>query len=103
MPMFDAWLRPLKDFGATTVSVRESEGSDHEAFDRIGIPAFQFIQDPLNYDTRTHHSTMDVLDYVPLNDLKQSAAILAALAYEAANDPSMVPRKNSGQPPAGNH
>ncbi len=93
VPMFEAWLNPFKDFGAATVSIRDSEGSDHEVFDLAGIPAFAFIQDPLNYMTRTNHSTMDFLDYVPPNDLKLSALVLASLLYEAANDPAMVPRK----------
>ena len=92
-PMFEAWLNPLKEIGASTVSPRDSEGSDHEVFDRAGIPAFAVIQDPLNYVTRTHHSTMDFLDYVPPDDLKSSSLVLAALLYEAANDPKMVPRK----------
>jgi hypothetical protein len=93
VPMFEGWLQPLKEFGATTVSIRDSEGSDHEVFDRAGIPAFEVIQDPLNYMTRTHHSTMDFVDYVPPDDLKTSALVLAALIYEAANNPAMVPRK----------
>ena len=62
-------------------------------FDLAGVPAFEVIQDPLNYYTRTHHSTMDLLDYVSIDDLKQSAAVLAALLYEAANEPAMVPRR----------
>jgi hypothetical protein len=93
VPMFEGWLKPLIEFGATTVSIRDSEGSDHEVFDRAGIPAFAVIQDPLNYMTRTHHSTMDTMDYVPADDLKTSGLVLAALIYEAANDPAMVPRK----------
>jgi hypothetical protein len=93
IPIFETWLRPLKELSATTVSIRDSGGSDHEVLDQAGIPAFGFIQDPLNYYSRTHHSTMDMLDYVPADDLKQSAAVLAALVYEAANNPVMVPRK----------
>ena len=92
-PMFEDWLKPLKEFGASTVSIRDSEGSDHETFDRAGLPGFEVIQDPLNYMTRTHHSTMDSMDYVPADDLKTSALVLAAIIYEAANDPAMVPRK----------
>ena len=90
---FDAWMRPLGALGATTVSVRDSYGSDHMAFDGAGIPAFAVIQDPLNYESRTHHSTMDAADYVPAEDLKASAAALAALAYQASVAPEMVPRK----------
>ena len=92
-PMFDAWMRPLGALGATTVSVRDSYGSDHMTFDSAGIPGFAMIQDPLNYESRTHHSTMDVADYVPADDLKASAAVLAALVYQASIAPEMVPRK----------
>jgi len=92
-PMFESWIRPLKDLGATTVSVRDSYGSDHIAFDGAGIPAFAVIQDPLNYYSRTHHSNMDSYDYVSSEDLKLSAAIMAALIYQAAVHPEMVPRK----------
>jgi carboxypeptidase Q len=102
VPVFAGWLNPFSEFGAATVSIRDSEGSDHETFDRAGIPAFAVIQDPLNYMTRTHHSTMDYLDSIPADDLKTSALVLAALIYEAANDPAMVPRKPaSPQPPGG--
>jgi len=93
VPVFESWLSPLKELGATTVSIRDSEGSDHQAFDHAGIPAFEVIQDPLNYYSRTHHSTMDLVDYVPPNDLKQGAAVLAAIVYQAANSPELVPRK----------
>jgi len=92
-PMFDSWMRPLGALGATTVSVRDSYGSDHIAFDNAGIPGFAVIQDPLNYDSRTHHSTMDASDYVPADDLKASTAVLAALGYQASVAPEMVPRK----------
>jgi len=94
IPTFEAWLRPLKDLGASTVSIRDSEGSDHLMLDRAGIPAFAFIQDPLNY-SRTHHSTLDLLDYVPPGDLMQAATVIAALVFEAANNPYLVPRKPS--------
>ena len=71
VPMFEGRLKPpLKEFGATTVSIRDSEGSDHETFDRASLPGFEVIQDPLNYMTRTQHSTMDYMDYVPTDDLK---------------------------------
>ena len=93
--MFDSWMRPLGALGATTVSVRDSYGSDHMAFDNAGIPGFAVIQDPLNYDSRTHHSTMDAADYVPADDLKASAAVLAALVYQASVAPEMVPRKTA--------
>ncbi|MCX6624206.1 MAG: M20/M25/M40 family metallo-hydrolase, partial [Acidobacteria bacterium] len=82
---FAAWLAPFGDLGAATVSPRAVHGSDHDAFDSVGVPGFQFIQDPLDYFTRTHHSNMDLYDRAPAGDLMQTAAILASLAYHAAN------------------
>ncbi|MCX6622663.1 MAG: M20/M25/M40 family metallo-hydrolase [Acidobacteria bacterium] len=92
-PVFEAWLRPLGDLGASTVTIRNSGGTDHLAFDAVGIPAFQFIQDPLEYGWRTHHSSMDTYERVPATDAMQSAAVLASLVYQAANAPGLVPRK----------
>ncbi len=62
-PIFEAWLAPFKDVGATTVSIRNTGGTDHLSFDAVGLPGFQFIQDPLDYGTRTHHSSLDVYDH----------------------------------------
>jgi hypothetical protein len=92
-PIFEAWLAPLKDLGATTVTIRNTGGTDHLSFDEVGLPGFQFIQDPLAYDTRTHHSNMDVYDAIPPGDLMQSAAVMAVFAYHAANRDEMIPRK----------
>lgn len=93
-PIFESWLTPFKDLGASTVSIRgEPYGSDHGAFDHVGLPAFQFIQDPLDYDTRTHHSNMDLFDRLQPEDLKQAAAIMASFVYHAAMREEMLPRK----------
>jgi hypothetical protein len=92
-PIFEAWLAPLKDIGASTVTIRNTSGTDHLAFDEVGLPGFQFIQDPLAYDTRTHHSNMDLYDAIPPGDLMQSAAVMAVFAYHAANRDQPIPRK----------
>lgn len=91
--VFAKWLEPFADLGATTVTNRNTGGTDHQAFDAVGVPGFQFIQDPLDYMARTHHSNMDTMDRVPKGDLMQMAAILASFAYHAANRPELLPRK----------
>ena len=100
-PIFRAWLRPFTDLGATTITSLNTGGTDHQAFDMVRLPGFQFIQDGLDYFTRTHHSTMDVYDRVPPDDLKQAATIMAAFAYNAAMRDAMIPRKPAPAPPAG--
>ncbi len=92
-PIFEEWLKPFHDLGATTVTIRNTGGTDHQSFDGVGLPGFQFIQDPLDYMTRTHHSNMDVVDNTRTADLMQSAAIMAAFVYQAANREEMLPRK----------
>jgi carboxypeptidase Q len=92
-PIFAAWLEPFKDLGATSLSIRNTGGTDHLSFDAIGLPGFQFIQDPMDYDTRTHHSNMDVYDRIQAGDLMQASAIIASFVYNAANRPEMLPRK----------
>jgi hypothetical protein len=92
-PIFRKWLEPLRDLGATTLTSRPTGGTDHQAFDAIGLPGFQFIQDPIEYSTRTHHSTQDVYERLQADDLKQSATVMAALIYQAANADERFPRK----------
>ena len=92
-PIFQDWLRPLNDLGADTVTLRTTGSTDHVVFDRIGLPAFQFIQDPLEYSTLTHHSNLDVLDEVPAEDLKQAAVVVATMLYHAAMRDQPLPRK----------
>src|SRR5581483_8599775 len=77
-PLFRKWLAPFRDDGAETLSVSNTFSTDHIPFNDIGLPAFQFIQDPIEYDTRTHHTNMDVLDHVQEDDLKQASIIMAA-------------------------
>jgi carboxypeptidase Q len=92
-PIFEAWMRPFKDLGMTTITSRNTGGTDHLSFDAVGIPGFQFIQDPLEYETRTHHSNMDVYDRLQPDDLKQISVIVASFVYDAAMRDQMLPRK----------
>jgi hypothetical protein len=91
--IFTQWLAPFADLGATTVTISNTGGTDHQSFDAVGLPGFQFIQDPIEYDTRTHHSNMDVYDHLLADDLKQIATIVAAFAYQAAQRDEKLPRK----------
>jgi carboxypeptidase Q len=92
-PIFEAWMQPFKDLGMTTLTMRNTGGTDHLSFDAVGIPGFQFIQDPLDYDTRTHHSNMDVYERLQADDLKQAAVVVATFVYNAAMRDAMFPRK----------
>jgi hypothetical protein len=92
-PIFEAWMKPFKDLGMTTLTMRNTGGTDHLSFDAVGIPGFQFIQDPIEYETRTHHSNMDVYDRLQPEDLKQIAVIVAGFVYDAAMRDQMLPRK----------
>ncbi|MBY0573649.1 MAG: M20/M25/M40 family metallo-hydrolase [Undibacterium sp.] len=92
-PIFDAWLAPFRDLGATTSTMKNTDGTDHEAFEDVGVPGFQFIQDPMDYDSRTHHSNMDVFDKVQKGDMMQAAIIMASFVAHAANRDEMLPRK----------
>jgi len=95
---FAHYLEPFADLGAKTVTNRNTGGTDHQAFDAVGVPGFQFIQDPLDYMARTHHSNMDTMDRVPKADLMQMAAIVASFAYHTANRDSLLPRKPMPKP-----
>jgi len=97
-PVFDAWLAPFRDYGANTVTIRNTGSTDHVPFNNVGLPAFQFIQDPLEYFSTTHHSNMDVFDYVPKSDMMQASAIMAAFLYQAANREELLPRKPLPKP-----
>ncbi|HET9409592.1 MAG TPA: M20/M25/M40 family metallo-hydrolase [Candidatus Sulfotelmatobacter sp.] len=97
-PIFEAWMQPFKDLGMTTLTMRNTGGTDHLSFDAVGIPGFQFIQDPMEYGTRTHHTNMDVYDRLQAEDLKQAAVIVASFVYEAAMRDQMLPRKPIEKP-----
>ena len=92
-PVFDAWLQPFQDLGATTTTLRKTDSTDHVSFDRVGVPGFQFIQDDMDYFTRTHHSSMDVYDKVQKSDLLQASMVLASFVAHTANRNEMLPRK----------
>jgi carboxypeptidase Q len=91
--IFAQWMAPLKDLGVTTISNRNTGGTDHLSFDAVGIPGFQFIQDPMDYETRTHHSNMDTFEHLQPTDLKQIAVVEAIFVYNAAMREQMIPRK----------
>jgi hypothetical protein len=93
VPIFEAWLRPFADLGATTVSNRNTGSTDHVPFDAVGLPAFQFIQDDADYSTRTHHTNLDVYDRAQRDDLVQASTVLASFAYHAAMREERFPRK----------
>jgi len=92
-PIFEQWLAPFRDLGVTTVSIRNTGGTDHLSFAAVGLPGFQFIQDPLDYGTITHHSSMDTWDHAIPEDLMQASAVIATLVYETANRKELLPRR----------
>jgi hypothetical protein len=96
-PLFERWLAPFRDMGVTTVSLQHTGGTDHLSFDNAGLPGFQFIQDPLDYGTVTHHSDMDTYPHAVPEDLMQASAVIATLVYDIANRDQLVPRKISVQ------
>jgi len=91
--LFREWLLPFRDVGAQTLSISNTGGTDHLSFDAIGLPGFQFIQDQVEYETRTHHSNQDVFDRIQGDDMKQAATIMAAFLYNTAMRDDKVPRK----------
>ena len=101
-PIFAKWLEPFHDLGTKTLTISNTGGTDHIAFDAIGLPGFQFIQDPIEYSTRTHHTNMDSYDHLIADDLKQAATIVASFAYHAAMRDEKLPRKElpAARPPA---
>ncbi|HXZ31666.1 MAG TPA: M20/M25/M40 family metallo-hydrolase [Terriglobales bacterium] len=92
-PIFAQWIEPLKDLDVSTITMRNTGGTDHESFDAVGIPGFQFIQDPLDYGSRTHHSNMDVYERLQPTDLAQAATVEAIFVYNTAMRDQMLPRK----------
>ncbi len=97
-PVFDAWMRPFRAMGMTTLTARNTGGTDHLAFDYVGLPGFQFIQDDVEYDTRTHHSNMDTFERLQADDMKHNAVVVAAFAYLTANRAEKLPRKAAVTP-----
>jgi Zn-dependent M28 family amino/carboxypeptidase len=97
-PIFAQWIAPLKDLGVTTITNRNTGGTDHLSFDAVGVPGFQFIQDDMDYESRTHHSNEDTLERLQPADLKQIATVEAIFVYNAAQRDQMLPRKPLPQP-----
>lgn len=96
--IFQSWLRPFENLGAKTVTIKSTFGTDHISFDRVGLPGFQFIQDPMDYDTRTHHSSQDTFDRLVEDDLKKSAVIVASFVYHTSERTEKLPRKEMPKP-----
>jgi len=92
-PLFEQWLAPFRDLGVTTITIRNTGGTDHLSFTRVGLPGFQFIQDPLDYGTLTHHTSADTYDHAVAADLMQASAVIASVVYQAANRPERLPRR----------
>jgi hypothetical protein len=97
-PIFSPWMKPFNDLGMTTLTARNTGGTDHLSFDAVGIPGFQFIQDPVEYETRTHHSNADTYERIQRDDMMQAAVIMAAYVYDAAMNDKMLPRKPLPKP-----
>ena len=98
-PIFEQWFAALKDVTPGYITIRNTGGTDHQSFDAVGLPGFQFIQDPMDYDTRTHHSNMDVYERIQQGDMQQMAIVEAAFVYNAATRPEKLPRKDLPAPP----
>jgi carboxypeptidase Q len=99
-PIFQAWMEPFKNLGMTTLTIRNTGGTDHLSYDAVGLPGFQFIQDEVEYGSRTHHSNMDTYERVQANDLMRNAVIVASFVYNAANRDEKLPRKPLPKPTA---
>ena len=92
-PIFSQWFRPYRDLSTGTITHKSTRGTDHRSFDDVGLPGFQFIQDPLDYFSRLHHTHIDSFDHVVENDLKQASVILAGFLYQASMADQRLPRK----------
>ena len=92
-PIFESWIKPFGDLGVSTLTMRNTGGTDHLSFDAVGIPGFQMIQDEADYDTRTHHTNLDTFDRIQREDMMQASAVMAAFVLHAANRDEMFPRK----------
>jgi hypothetical protein len=91
--IFEQWIEPLKDLGVDLLGPRSVTSTDHLSFDAVGLPGFQFIQERLEYNSRTHHSNMDTVDHVQREDMVQMATVAAVFAYNAATRGEKLPRK----------
>jgi carboxypeptidase Q len=92
-PIFESWMAPFSDLGVSTTTIMNTNGTDHLSYNAVGLPGFNFVQDPLDYSVNTHHSNVDHIDHVPEGDLMQAAAVMASVVYHAAMSEKMMPRK----------
>ena len=97
-PVFERWMQPFRDLGMTALTIRNTRGTDHVSFDDVGLPGFQFVQDPIEYNAVSHHTSMDVYDRLQPEDLMKNAVIVASFVYQTANRDSLLPRKPLPQP-----
>src|SRR5262249_27239569 len=97
-PIFQAWMEPVRSIGMTTLTTRNTGGTDHLSFDAVGLPGFQFIQDEIEYDSRTHHSNQDVYERIQASDMMRNAVIVASFVYNTANRDEKLPRKPLPKP-----
>jgi Zn-dependent M28 family amino/carboxypeptidase len=97
-PIFGVWMAPFENLGMTTLTMKTTSGTDHLSFDEVGLPGFQFIQDEIEYDTRTHHSNMDTYERLQADDVMKNAVIVASFVYHAANREAKLPRKPLPEP-----
>jgi len=100
-PIFRAWIEPLRDLGVTHVTIRNTGGTDHQSFDGVGLPGFQFIQDPMEYSSFSHHSNLDSFERLQPDDMRRNATIAAIFAFLTANRDDLLPRKPATVPGAG--
>jgi carboxypeptidase Q len=100
VPIFRKWLEPFASMGVTKVSAQPTGGTDHEFMQTVGVPAFQFIQDPLDYASRIHHSSLDSYDHLKIADLKQAAVVLASMLWMCAEREQPLPRMPVQRKPA---
>jgi Zn-dependent M28 family amino/carboxypeptidase len=98
-PVFQAWMEPFRNMGMSTLTIRNTGGTDHQSFDAVGLPGFQFIQDEVEYNSRTHHSNMDTYERLQPTDMMRNAVIVATFALNAANRDEKLPRKPLPPPP----
>jgi Zn-dependent M28 family amino/carboxypeptidase len=99
-PIFSAWMGPFRNLGMTTLTIRNTGSTDHVAFDEVGLPGFQFIQDPVEYSSHSHHTNMDLYERIQQADMMKNAVIIASFVYHAANRDDVLPRKTLPKPRA---
>lgn len=99
-PLLSAWLAPFKSMGADHVVAKKTGGTDHVFMQAVGLPGYQFIQDPLDYGSRVHHSSLDTLDHMRADDMRQASVIIAGMLWEAANSDKELPRQPLPTQPA---